>query len=279
MLCLLASGWLLSSCPKLAAAQQMRRERTPREIVLPPKIVAGEPATLAVIDEGSRLLPGVTVGLTGGQEVTTDSTGRALFIAPSAAGAFFAKIPHTRISASSICVAGEEGAAATSSTGGPGALKLSSYPHVLAVRDRFAISGSGFLGAADSNRVVLGGGQCLVIAASPVSLVILPGPRVPIGTISLHLTVRGGDEKSFPVTSVLLDFSGPAEAPAAGADGKLILHVHGTTEPLAVEVHNASPQIIQLLHGNLQRLGTSGGEENIAPVELKYLAAGDYVIS
>ncbi len=82
-----------------------------------------------------------------------------------------------------------------------------------------------------------------------------------------------------PVTGVLLDFSGPAEAPTAGGEGKLILRVHGTTEPLAVEVRNASPEIVQLLHGNLQRLGTSGGEQNIAPVELKFLASGNYVVT
>ena len=89
----------------------------------------------------------------------------------------------------------------------------------------------------------------------------------------------GSDTGPIPVTGVLLDFSGPAEAPTAGAEGKLILRVHGTTEPLDVEVRNASPEIIQLLHGNLQRLGTSGGEQNIAPVELKFLASGNYVVT
>jgi hypothetical protein len=78
---------------------------------------------------------------------------------------------------------------------------------------------------------------------------------------------------------VLLDFSGPAEVPTAGAEGKLILHVHGTTEPIAVEVRNASPEIIQLLHGNVQRLETSGGEQNIAPVVLKFLASGNYTVT
>ena len=82
-----------------------------------------------------------------------------------------------------------------------------------------------------------------------------------------------------PVTGVLLDFSGPAEVPTAGAEGKLILRVHGTTDPLDVEVRNASPEIIQLLHGNLQRVGTSGGEQNIAPVEMKFLASGNYVVT
>jgi hypothetical protein len=154
-----------------------------------------------------------------------------------------------------------------------------SYPRVLAILDRFAIEGNGFRGAADANHVFLGDQPCLVVAASPVSLVVLPGPHIPIGDIALRVRAGGHDAGPFPVTGVLLDFSGPAEAPTAGAEGKLILRVHGTTEPLAVEVRNASPEIIRLLHGNMQRLGTSGGEENIAPVELKFLASGNYVVT
>jgi hypothetical protein len=110
-------------------------------------------------------------------------------------------------------------------------------------------------------------------------LVALPGPGVPVGDVTLHVTAGGVDAGQFPVSAVLLEFSGPAEAPNAGSNGKLIVRARGTTEPLLVEVRNGSPGVIQLLQGNLQRLKTSGGEENIAPLEMKFLSDGNYSIS
>jgi hypothetical protein len=300
---LLAATWLIAAGPEFAEAQAIhgRQAPAPRTIILPQKVVAGAPATLAVIDGAGRLLPGVSVEISGGptgagsawsppekgpgsagsspEKVTTDSTGRALFIAPGAPGPLVAKISGQGIAASTTGVAGKEMTTPTSSEDGSPVLKVTSYPHVLAVQDRFTIAGLGFRGVADSNHVFLGDQQCLVVAASPVSLVILPGPHIPIGAITLRVSADGHDAGLISVTGVLLDFSGPSEVPTAGAEGKLILHVHGTTEPLAVEVRNASPEIIQLLRGNLQRVGTSGGEQNIAPVELKFLASGNYAVT
>ena len=40
----------------------------PRLIILPPKVVAGAQATLAVLDSQGRLLPNITVELSGGQK-------------------------------------------------------------------------------------------------------------------------------------------------------------------------------------------------------------------
>ena len=163
--------------------------------------------------------------------------------------------------------------------GAPGGVHVASYPHVMAIHDRFTLEGSGFRGAADSNHVYLNGDPCLVVASSPVSLVALPGPSVPIGDVTLHVTVGGIDAGQFPVSAVLLEFSGPTEAVNAGSTGKLIVHAHGTTEPLLLEVRNGSPGVIQLSKGNVQRLKTSGGEENIAPVDVKFVTGGNYSVS
>jgi hypothetical protein len=300
---LMACSSLIALDSAIAGAQDVPAQRAPvpRAIILPQTVVAGAQATLAVLDGSGRLLPGVAVEISGGQpgagtawsppekgvrsapnsleKVTTDSTGRATFLVPSDPGPLIAKISGHRITAFSTAVADKELAASAGSAGDPSVLKVISYPRVLAILDRFAIEGRGFRGTADSNHVFLGEQPCLVVAASPVSLVILPGPHIPLGGITLRVRVGGSDAGPIPVTGVLLDFSGPAEAPTAGAEGKLILRVHGTTEPLAVEVRNASPEIIQLVHGNLQRLGTSGGEQNIAPVELKFLASGNYEVT
>jgi uncharacterized protein (DUF58 family) len=91
--------------------------------------------------------------------------------------------------------------------------------------------------------------------------------------------VDGHDAGVLPVAAVLLEFTGPEQAAAAGGDGKVILRVQGTTEPVSVEVYNGSPRIIQLLRGPSVRLKTSGGAENTVPVELKFLSVGDYVLS
>jgi hypothetical protein len=134
-------------------------------------------------------------------------------------------------------------------------------------------------GAADSNRVFLGNQICFVMASSPDSLVVLPGPRVPVGEVDLRVRADGRDSGPLPVSVVLLEFNGPAEAANAGATGTLTLRAYGTAEQLIVEVRDASPDVIQLPRGNVQRLKTSGGEENIAPVEVKFVASGNYLVS
>lgn len=264
-----------------AGAQEIPKARVPapRIIILPPKMVTGAPATLAVVDSAGRLLPNVMVGLSTGQKVTTDATGRALFAAPGEAGRLTAKISGQEISTSSTVITSADSAIQSSLEDPSGGVRVISYPHVLAIHDRFTIEGAGFRGAADSNHVFLSGQLCLVVASSPASLVVLPGPHIPIGEITLRVSVAGHDTKQIPVSAVLLEFSGPTEAPNAGTQGKIILSVHGVTEHLAVEVWNGSPGIIQFPHGNVQRVTTSGGEENIAPVELKFLAAGNYTVT
>ena len=289
---LTAFVWILLCGPAIALAQETPAQRAPvpRAIILPPTVVAGAQATLAVVDGAGRLLPGVAVEISVGQtgagsaaspleKVTTDATGRATFLAPGDPGAMVAKISDRRITISSTAAVEKEPPPQAGPADDASIVKISSYPRFLAVLDRFTIEGRGFRGAADSNRVFLGDQPCLVVASSPVSLVIVPGVHIPIGSIALRVRAGGSDAGPMPVTGVLLDFTGPADAPTAGAEGKLILHVHGTTEPLTVEVRNGSPEIVQLVRGNLQRLGTSGGEQNIAPVELKFLASGNYVVT
>lgn len=269
-------------CATLASAQQPPKPRpspVPRLIILPPKVVAGAPATLAVLDSQGRLLPNVAVELSGGQKVTTDVTGRALFKATGEHGTLTAKISGMSVSVSANVVASEDSGPRAGPGTGPGGVNIVSYPHVMAIHDRFTLEGSGFQGAADSNHVYLNDDPCLVVASSPVSLVVVPGPPVPVGDVNLHVTVAGIDAGKFPVSAVMLEFSGPTEAVNAGSSGKLILHALGTTLPLVLEVRTGSPQVIQLLKGNVQRLKTSGGEDNIAPVEVKFVTGGNYSVS
>lgn len=278
------------------AAQGPPKAKSPvaRTIILPPKMVAGAAATLAVVNTAGRMAPGAVVELSTGQKVTTDATGRALFMAPLAVGVFTAKISGQKTTALSTVVDAPIASAQNSTEGGAaqlnqhhysGGLKVEpvpdeiSYPQFLTIHDRFAIEGTGFNGRADGNRVLLEGQPCLVMASSPASLVVLPGLHVPVGPVGLKITVGGNDVGPLPVSLVLLEFSGPIETPNAGSQSSLVLHARGTTRPLSVEVRNGSPGVIQFPHGTVQRLMTSGGEENTAPVELKFLNAGNYTVT
>ena len=269
-------------CAARAGTQQAPKSHpapVPRTIILPSKAVAGAPGTLAVLDGQGRLVPNATVELSGGERVTTNMTGRAVFKAPGLPGSLVAKISGRGVSASTLVVAPEGPSAQPASQPDAGRASVRSYPHVLAIRDRFTIEGSGFRGEADSNRIFLADQLCIILASSPSSLVVLPGPRVPIGDVTLRVLVDGHNAGQFPISAALLDFSGPAEAPNAGTVGKLTLRAHGTVERLIVEIRNASPDVIQLLKGNPERVITSGGEENIAPVDVKFLTAGNYAVS
>jgi len=274
---------LLAVCAApFAAARQAAKPRpaaSPRQIILPPKLLAGAQATLAVLDTQGRLLSGAEVQLPEGQRVTTDSTGRAMFQAMSQPGMLVARLSSGQIATTAMVVSPGRSASAPGAAEGSPAAKLVSYRRVLAIHDRFSLQGTGFRPAADANHVYLNGDPCLVVASSPLGLVALPGPGVPVGDVTLHVTAGGADAGQFPVSAVLLEFIGPAEVPNAGATGKLIVRARGTTEPLQLEVRNSSPAVIQLSQGNVQRLKTSGGEENIAPVEMKFVSDGNYSVS
>src|ERR1700719_1195128 len=97
---------LAAAFPVIAGAQQVLRVQVaaPRTIVLPQTTIAGAPATLAVLDSAGRMLPDVAVELSGGQKVTTDSTGRALFVVPGEPGVLTAQVPGHNVSASAPIV-------------------------------------------------------------------------------------------------------------------------------------------------------------------------------
>jgi hypothetical protein len=271
----------LATLPVFAGVQEPPKTQTaaPRTIVLPQEIVAGAPATLAVLDSGGRLLPGAVVEISGGQKITTDSTGRGLFTAPDEPGVLTARIPGRDVSASAPIGKIPDRVLAASVEDPGAAVRVLAVPHFISLHDRFFLGGSGFRGEADANRVFLSDQACLVLASSPVSLVVLPGLHIPIGEMDLRVSVAGHDAGTKPVSVVLLELSGPVDAPPAGAQGKLNVRVHGTGERLAVEIRSSSPEIVQFPRGNVERVTTSGGQLNAAEIEVRFLASGDYTVT
>jgi lysylphosphatidylglycerol synthetase-like protein (DUF2156 family) len=251
----------------------LRPPAVPRQIILAPKLVIGTPSMLAVLDSRGRLMPKVEVEISGGQKTVTDVTGRALFIAANQPGPMTAKIASLGITAATNVVSAENLSAGASS------LIVRTFPRVMTQHDRFVLEGTGFRNPADSNHITLTGEPCLVVASSPVALVVLPGPHVAVGEAQLKIAAEGANAGPFPVSVVALEFSGPASAVDAGSTGKLILHARGTDLPLIVEIRNGSPKVIRLAQGNVQRVETSGGADNIAPVDVNFMTDGNYFVS
>jgi hypothetical protein len=78
--------------PGASAQQSAPAASGARILLLPRRIVSGERATLAVLDVNGRLTPSVTVNFSNGDRLTTDATGRALFVAPLNPGVIFGSI-------------------------------------------------------------------------------------------------------------------------------------------------------------------------------------------
>src|SRR5262245_34751164 len=76
----------------VAQAQQVPSAKNARVLLLPRKMVSGDRTTLAVLDVAGRLTPNVTVAFSNGDRVTTNSTGRATFVAPLTQGVLYATI-------------------------------------------------------------------------------------------------------------------------------------------------------------------------------------------
>jgi hypothetical protein len=77
MLAAIAFGAVSLLCP----AQQAPAASGARILLLPRKLVSGERATLAVLDVNGKLTPGVNILFSNGDKITTDATGRAMFVA------------------------------------------------------------------------------------------------------------------------------------------------------------------------------------------------------
>jgi len=241
-------------------------------IVMPPRLLPAEQSTLAVLDPEGRLVPGAVVEFGDGEHVTTDTTGRAIFVAPLNPGVLTAHLTNREAATASSTILPRE----PLPTEG---LQVTDFPRVISVSDRFSIDGFGFSGHADKNRVALGDTNVVVLAASPVALVLLPAPGATPGPAQLQIEAGGRSAAPMLVTVVSLRVIGPSSQPAQGQKAVLTVRVRGTTQRLAIEVHNLSPAIIELSRGNVQRVTSSGGAQNEAQVEMTGLAAGDFSVS
>jgi hypothetical protein len=252
-------------------AQQAPASSGARILLLPRRIVSGERATLAVLDVSGRLTPGVTVNFSNGDRLTTDVTGRALFVAPLNPGVIFASIEGRQGQVATAILTPKE-AASTS-------LEISAVPQAASVTDRFEISGRGFCGDADSNQVTVGGQPALILASSPVSLVVLPPMGLKPGAAPVAISCAKNVALVFQTTFVALELEADSSPLKPAEHRSLTIHVRGTISKIPLEARNLAPDIAELTGGTVVKQSSSGGPTNTAQFEVVGRKRGNFLIS
>jgi len=254
-----------------AVAQQPPPASAARILLLPRNIVSGERATLAVLDVNGRLTPGVTVNFSNGDRLTTDATGRAMFVAPLDPGVIYASIAQRPGRARTTVLT--PGDAATST------LELSSVPHFASLSDRFELAGRGFCGDADANQVRVGGQPALVLASSPLSLVVLPPLDFEPGRATLDVTCAKRSSSPFSIAFVALSLEADSSPLAPAEQRTLTVHVRGTASKVGLEARNLAPEVADLTGGNPSRISSTGGTDNFGRFLLVGRQRGTFLIS
>ena len=252
-------------------AQQAPAASGARILLLPRKIVTGERSTLAVLDVNGRLTPGVTVVFSNGDKVTTDATGRALFVAPLNPGVIFAALEGRAGRVTSVILSPAEVPS--------GSQEVILAPRVATVSDRFEISGHGFCGDADANKVSVGGVPGMVLAASPAFLAVLPPLDIGPGPALVEVSCGARKATPFTVVFVSLELEASGAALAPGEHRQLLVRVRGSTAKINLEARNLAPDVADLQGGTTVRAASSGGAENVAHFALQGKQHGSFLIS
>jgi len=254
-----------------AIGQQAPPASGARILLLPHKLVTGERSTLAVLDVAGRLTPGVKVDFSNGDKVTTDATGRALFVAPLNPGTIYASIEgHSGRVTSKIFTPTD----IPSSTE-----QVTAAPRAVTISDRFELLGQGFCGDADGNHVSIGGSPGLVLASSPGSLTVLPPVEMELGPHEVKLSCGQKSADPFIIVFVNLELETNSSALAPGEHRTLTVRVRGSTAKLNLEARNLAPEVAELSGGANVKAQSSGGSENLAKFELVGKQHGNFTVS
>jgi hypothetical protein len=262
---------ILCVAPTASFAQQAPLASAARTLLLPRQVVAGERATLAVLDVNGRLTPAVVVKFSNGDQLTTDTTGRALFVAPLNPGIVFASIAGRKGRVPMVVLAPDEVVADH--------IEVDSAPRLVSITDRLDIQGKGFCGEADANHVTMQGQPALVLAASASSLTILPPPDSTPGLSSVAISCGKKSAATFSVTLLELALEASASPLSPGQHRALIVRVRGTQAKVNLEAVNLAPEVADLTGGNTVRVSTTGGAENSAQFEMIGRGKGNFLIS
>ena len=261
------AGFAVGAC----LGQQAPSVSGARILLLPRKIVSGERATLAVLDVVGRLTPGVTIVFSDGEKITTDATGRAMFVAPLNPGTMNGAIEGRPGRVTSTILTAEE---ASSTTQG-----VTLAPRVASLSDRFEIIGHGFCGDADANHVSIAGLPGLVLAASPAYLAVLPPTEMDPGPAKVQVSCGEKSAGEFTVLFVSLDLEASNAPLAPGEHRSVMVRVRGSTAKVNLEARNLAADVADLQGGGTVRVASSGGVDNLARFEVVGKQRGSFMIS
>jgi hypothetical protein len=265
------SAWLaLFAGPRMLAARhdtqssaQIAAARVSSiQIVLPPRLVAGLPATLATLGADHRLIGHVAVELGNGNSIETDAAGRANFTASSG----------------SVLIARAGGSSAATLIDSPSAANAEAgirVPPFAALHSGLDLCGNGFDGNAETNRVEIDEQPALVLAASPECLVVIPGGAAAPGVAKISIESASPAEEG-ALTLVSLGFEPPQPPLTSGTKGWLTVRARGSSQPLRIMVENASFDVLQFDKGDTQELITTGGTQNVARIQVQAIRSGDF---
>jgi hypothetical protein len=259
----IAGACLVIACGPAPRAQSTAATTWTVSIVLPARLVAGQPATLAVLGVDGRLADGITVDLGKGLRVKTDKTGRAFFTVP-------ADMPVLIASA-----AGNSAAALIDVPATDSGEQAAIVAPVVSQVDRFSVCGGGFRGDVDADRASINGERAFVLASSPECIVVLASPRALPGPAKILIETPGAQWNA-TTTLASLHFDPPLPPLVPEKRSKLTLHVQGTDQALRVWVENQTPGVLRFLRGDRQEVLTSGGPQNSAEIEVQAVATGDF---
>src|SRR5580693_2467592 len=251
------------AAPQVTYAQSSPSTTWKVTIVIPPKLVAGQDATVAILGVDGRLAEGITVDFGEDQRRKTDGSGRATFTVPTGVRFVIANALGASVAAL------VDDAVPASTTQG---MKV---PPVIAQRDQFVIWGTEFHGDARENHVSFGGDPAFVLASSPECLVVAAGTRAIPGPVKI-LIQSPPAQWNASSTVVGLNFDPPLPPLEPDKRSQLQLHVQGSALPLRVLVSNKTPRILHFIRGDETQVTTSGGEQNTASIEVQALATGDF---
>jgi hypothetical protein len=270
-LCICAAAILSPLLSFPAPAQQPPRLSAGRTLLLPRTIVSGDRATLAVLDSNGRLAPRATVIFSNGDRLTTDATGRALFVAPLNPGPIRGSIAGRPGSAATIILPSSENPSTP--------MAVTAIPQIASLTDRFEIAGHGFCGDADANQVTISGQTAFVLASSPTALLIMPPANLEPGRASVDLSCGKQNGPALEVVFVELELQADSSPIAPGVHRTLTVRVRGTRDKVQLEAKNLAPAVAELTGGNPVRAFSSGGWENTAHFEVIGRKNGTFQIS
>jgi hypothetical protein len=253
-----------------AEEQPAPAAKNARILLVPRKMISGDRTTLAVLDTNGRLTPGVTIAFSNGDHVTTNATGRGIFVAPLTPGVLYATIQGRPGRVQTLVIAAPADASPPS---------VVQAPHFASLSDRFELQGHGFCGDADKNVVQVNGESALVMAASSESMTILPPEDLRPGPADVTVACNQGAASAARLIFVTLSLQADTSPMQPGQKRTLSVRIEGTRDKVTLEARNLAPEIAELAGGNPAKAISSGGAENVASFPLTGKQHGNVLVS